>query len=106
MNRHFKLCSFFILGFIIKLIGNTQKVGVEFGFRPNKYMNIGCHLSSGGGFTAMAKTAIKLRANTFQFFSRNPRGGKAKAIDPKDIESFLDIAKENNFSNINNRIFI
>lgn len=100
MNRHFKLCSFFILGFIIKLIGNTQKVGVEFGFRPNKYMNIGCHLSSGGGFTAMAKTAIKLGANTFQFFSRNPRGGKAKAIDPKDIESFLDIAKENNFSKI------
>lgn len=63
-------------------------------------MNIGCHLSSGGGFTAMAKTAIKIGANTFQFFSRNPRGGTAKAIDPKDIENFLNIAKENNFSKI------
>lgn len=49
---------------------------------------IGCHLSSSKGYTAMAKTAVQLGANTFQFFTRNPRGGKAKAIDPADIAAF------------------
>lgn len=63
-------------------------------------MDIGCHLSSSGGFTAMAKTALDIGANTFQFFSRNPRGGNAKALDPKDIENFLNISRENNFSKI------
>ena len=51
-------------------------------------LTIGCHLSSAKGYTAMAKEAEKINANTFQFFTRNPRGGKAKAIDPKDVEKF------------------
>lgn len=63
-------------------------------------MNIGCHLSSSGGFFAMAKAAVSVGANTFQFFSRNPRGGRGKEIDPKDIENFLHITKENNFAKI------
>lgn len=63
-------------------------------------MNIGCHLSSSGGFFAMAKAAVSIGANTFQFFSRNPRGGRGKEIDLKDIENFLHITKENNFAKI------
>lgn len=58
-------------------------------------LRIGCHLSSSKGFEAMAKTAISIGANTFQFFTRNPRGGNAKAIDEKDVKQFLTIAKEN-----------
>lgn len=56
-------------------------------------LHIGCHLSSAKGFAAMAKDALKIEANTFQFFTRNPRGSKAKAIDPKDIAAFLEIAQ-------------
>ena len=44
-------------------------------------MILGCHLSSSGGYTAMAKQAAAINANTFQFFTRNPRGGSAKDID-------------------------
>lgn len=57
-------------------------------------LRIGCHLSSSKGYEAMAKEAIKIKANTFQFFTRNPRGGNAKAIKPEDIERFLTIARE------------
>jgi deoxyribonuclease-4 len=56
---------------------------------------IGCHLSISGGYTAMAKDAISIGANTFQFFTRNPRGGGAKAINKKDIDEFLKICAEN-----------
>ncbi len=63
-------------------------------------LNIGCHLSSSGGFAAMAKTAISIGANTFQYFSRNPRGGNAKAISMEDVKEYLKISKENNFSKI------
>ena len=45
---------------------------------------LGCHLSSAKGFAAMGRTALSIGANTFQFFTRNPRGGAAKAIDPED----------------------
>ena len=45
---------------------------------------LGCHLSSSGGFAAMGRTALSIGANTFQFFTRNPRGGQARAIDPAD----------------------
>lgn len=63
-------------------------------------LNIGCHLSSSLGYESMAKTAISIGANTFQYFTRNPRGGAAKAINDKDIESYLKLAKENNFAKV------
>lgn len=56
---------------------------------------IGCHLSASKGFLAMGKEAVKIGGNTFQFFTRNPRGGAAKAIDEKDVEAFLAFAAEN-----------
>ena len=49
---------------------------------------IGCHLSSSAGYVAMGKTALSIGANTFQFFTRNPRGGAAKEIDPADAAAF------------------
>ena len=58
-------------------------------------LTIGCHLSSSKGYLAMGKEAVSIGANTFQFFTRNPRGGAAKAIDEKDVESFKAFAKEN-----------
>ena len=63
-------------------------------------LNVGCHLSASKGYTHMAKEAISIGGNTFQFFTRNPRGGKAKEVDPKDVESFLNISKENGFAKI------
>ena len=63
-------------------------------------LNIGCHLSASDGYSAMAKQAIEIGANTFQFFTRNPRGFKAKEIDETDIAKFLQIVKENNFVKI------
>lgn len=53
---------------------------------------IGCHLSSAKGYAAMAKTAASIDANTFAFFTRNPRGGKAKAIDDADLQAFAEEA--------------
>ncbi len=61
---------------------------------------LGCHLSSASGFRAMAETAIKLKANTFQFFLRNPRGGAAKDISPKDVQEFLSLAQNSGFGKI------
>ena len=61
-------------------------------------IRIGCHLSSSKGYESMAKDAIAIDANTFQFFTRNPRGGNAKAINEKDVERFLTIAKENDIT--------
>ena len=55
-------------------------------------LKIGCHLSVSDGFLAMGKTAQSIGANVIQYFTRNPRGGAAKAIDKKDIEVFLDYA--------------
>jgi deoxyribonuclease-4 len=54
---------------------------------------IGCHLSASKGFLAMGKEAIRIGANTFQFFTRNPRGGSAKAMDEKDVAAFLALAE-------------
>lgn len=57
-------------------------------------LTIGCHLSSSKGYLAMGKEAVSIGANTFQFFTRNPRGGKAKPIDRADMEAFVAYAKE------------
>ena len=59
--------------------------------------HIGCHLSPSDGFLAMGQTARAMNASTFQFFTRNPRGSKAKAIDPADAAALVDFLKENNF---------
>ncbi len=58
---------------------------------------IGCHLSSSDGFAAMGRTALSIGANTFQFFSRNPRGGAAKPMDIEDAAALMALCKENNF---------
>jgi deoxyribonuclease-4 len=63
-------------------------------------LKLGCHLSVSKGYAHMGKEALSIGANTFQFFTRNPRGGKAKDIDPQDIAAFLKIAEENNFAKI------
>ena len=56
---------------------------------------IGCHLSSSGGYLAMGKEAVRIGANDFQFFTRNPRGGQAKPLDLEDIKAFEEYRKEN-----------
>lgn len=63
-------------------------------------LKIGCHLSSSRGFLHMGKEAVSIGANTFQFFTRNPRGSKAKEIDPKDVEAYLEFAKEHGIGTI------
>jgi deoxyribonuclease-4 len=63
-------------------------------------LHIGCHLSAAKGYTHMAKEALSIGANTFQFFTRNPRGGKAKEIDPWDISAFLELAAKENLYKI------
>lgn len=60
-------------------------------------MFIGCHLSSARGFAAMGRDALSIGANTFQFFTRNPRGGRAKALDPADAEALVNLAVDNSF---------
>lgn len=59
-------------------------------------LKIGCHLSSSKGYEAMGKAALSIKANTFQFFTRNPRGGKAKEINPVDVQKYLELAKTHN----------
>ena len=63
-------------------------------------LNLGCHLTSSKGYENMAKEAIKIGATTFQFFTRNPRGGKAKDIDPEDVVRFLNLAEEGGIGKI------
>lgn len=63
-------------------------------------LTIGCHLSASKGYLSMGKEAIGIEANTFQFFTRNPRGGKAKDIDPVDVEKFLEYGKQQEISKI------
>jgi len=61
---------------------------------------IGCHLASSKGYKAMGKQAVDINANTFAFFTRNPRGGSAKALNMNDISAFLDIAQEYSFGRL------
>lgn len=61
---------------------------------------IGCHLSYSKGYEAMGKQALEINANTFAFFTRNPRGGAAKAIDPEDAGKLRDILAENSFGKL------
>lgn len=63
-------------------------------------LNIGCHLSSSKGFLHMGKEAQSIDANTFQFFTRNPRGSRAKEIDPADAKALVDFLQENRFAGI------
>lgn len=63
-------------------------------------MYIGNHLSTTKGYTAMGKMAVELGANTFAFFTRNPRGGKAKEMIPSDVEGMLDITRERQFGTL------
>lgn len=63
-------------------------------------MYIGNHLSSSKGFENMGMEALKLGANTFAFFTRNPRGGAAKAIDPEDAVKLRELMQKNNFGTL------
>ena len=63
-------------------------------------LHIGCHLSSAKGYLAMGKDAISINADTFAFFTRNPRGGKAKDINHADIDAFIAFAKEHHFTKL------
>ena len=63
-------------------------------------ITIGCHLSSARGFASMGETALELGANTFAFFTRNPRGGKAKDIDAEDAAKLRSLMAANNFGTL------
>ena len=63
-------------------------------------LNIGCHLSSSKGFYHMGEESLSIDANTFQFFTRNPRGGSAKDIDPQDAQKLNELMKEKKFAKI------
>lgn len=61
---------------------------------------IGCHLSSSKGYLAMGRQAVQIGANTFQYFTRNPRGGAVKELNVKDIEDYLEFAGEHDIGSI------
>ena len=63
-------------------------------------LTIGSHISSSKGYEAMGKTAVYMNADTFAFFTRNPRGGKAKEIRPQDVEKYKKIAQDHHFGKI------
>lgn len=63
-------------------------------------LTIGCHLSSSAGFEAMGRTALSIGATTFAFFTRNPRGGSAKPIDPADAAALREILHDNGFGKL------
>jgi len=57
-------------------------------------LKIGCHLSIAKGYTHAGKQALSIDANTFQYFTRNPRGGKAKKLDEKDLADFTELVEK------------
>lgn len=61
-------------------------------------LHIGCHLSASKGFEAMGRTALEIGADTFQFFTRNPRGSRAKDIDPQDVQALRQLLAEHHFA--------
>ncbi len=63
-------------------------------------LTIGCHLSNSKGYVHMCEEALSIEANTFQFFTRNPRGGQAKAIDPADAQKCREIMANHQFGKI------
>ena len=63
-------------------------------------LHIGCHLSSSKGFAAMGRQALELGADTFQFFTRNPRGSKAKDLDPADAAALVELMRKHRFAPI------
>ena len=63
-------------------------------------LNIGCHLSSSKGYAAMGRDAVSIHATTFQFFTRNPRGARAKALNPSDVAAFLEYAEHHQIEKI------
>lgn len=63
-------------------------------------LKIGCHLSAAKGYEHMGKEALEIGANTFAFFTRNPRGGKAKAIDEEDVKKLLSIMEHHSFGKL------
>ncbi|MCI7812310.1 MAG: deoxyribonuclease IV [Lachnospiraceae bacterium] len=63
-------------------------------------LKIGCHLSSSKGWEAMGRDALKIGANTFQFFTRNPRGSKAKALNLDDVAKLRELMEEHGFAKI------
>ena len=60
-------------------------------------LTIGCHLSTTKGYRAMGETALSIGANTFAFFTRNPRGGKVKDLDMDDVAALRDLMAQNDF---------
>ncbi len=66
----------------------------------SKPLYLGCHLSNAKGYEAAGRVALSIGANTFQFFTRNPRGGGAKAIDPEDASALLSLCRENAFGTL------
>ena len=63
-------------------------------------LTIGCHLSASKGYLAMGKEAVKIGANTFQYFTRNPRGGAVKPLDLNDVEAYRIFAEEHGIEKI------
>ena len=66
----------------------------------SKRLHIGCHLSSSKGYLCMGKQILSMGGDTFQFFTRNPRGSKAKAMDPEDAKALMELMERENFAKI------
>lgn len=63
-------------------------------------LHIGCHLSNSKGYLAMGKEALRIGADTFAFFTRNPRGGNVKPLDVEDMKALVNLLEENHFSKL------